>query len=79
MSSSYSSAAALMLKHRYGSLPRIGGAKLALRPVAAAGIDTGTIVLGEMPPDPGLTAGAEDGIQLGFEEFMKERFGGLRT
>lgn len=69
----YSSAAAAILHHRYGSLPKIGGPRVGLKPAVAAGIDTGTVVLAELPPDPGLTPDAEDGIELGFLEFMRER------
>lgn len=82
----YSSATAAMLAHRYGygnagsrarfgSLPTQGTGTMQLQPVVAAGIDTGTVELVPLMPSPALSDGAEDGIEMGFAEFMKD-FGG---
>lgn len=76
------SAAQAMLAHRYGSIsrpvmPTRYGAHeedglQELRPVPAAGIDTGTVHLQPLTPDLDLSQGAEDGIEAGFREFFEE-------
>jgi len=80
----YSSAAAAILAHRYGrggvrsrfgSLPTQGSGAMQLQPVVAAGIDTGAVELVPLMPDPALSDGAEEGIEMGFADFMKD-FGG---
>lgn len=64
---------------RYGSLPTQGSGTMQLQPAIAAGIDTGTVQLVPLHPDPALTGSAEEGIEMGFAEFMKEFAGGGRT
>ena len=56
----------------YGSLPVQGTGAVELRPSVAAGIDTGTVQLVPLSPEPGLSGSAEEGIEAGFLEFMKE-------
>ncbi len=56
----------------FGSLPTAGSGRMQLQPVPAPGIDTGTIHLVPLAPDPELTPGAEEGIEMGFAQFMKE-------
>jgi hypothetical protein len=56
----------------YGTLPVAAQGAVQLQPVVAAGIDTGTVQLAPLAPQPSLTPGAEHGIEMGFAEFMKE-------
>ena len=56
----------------YGTLPVATKGAVQLQPVVAAGVDTGTVQLAPLSPQPGLTPGAELGIEMGFAEFMKD-------
>lgn len=56
----------------FGSLPTQGTGTMQLQPVVSAGIDTGTVQLVPILPDPALTGYAEDGIEIGFAEFVRE-------
>lgn len=76
----YASASMTMLEHRYpgstrsrfGSMPIASSGAVELQPVLAAGVDTGTVKLAPLSPDPWLSEEAELGIEAGFEEFMSE-------
>lgn len=56
----------------YGGLPVVLSSSMQVQPVLAAGIDTGSVHLVPVSPDPELTPGAELGIEMGFSEFLKE-------
>lgn len=56
----------------YGTLPVGAEGAVQLQPVVAAGVDTGTVQLASLAPQPSLTPGAEDGVEMGFAEFMRE-------
>lgn len=57
----------------FGSIPaQLRGGAHQLKPVMAAGVDTGTVVPVPLDQDPVLSAGAVDGIEAGFEEFLAE-------
>ena len=62
----------------YGSLPTQGTGTMELQPVVGAGIDTGTVQLVTISLDPDLSELAEEGIEMGFAEFMKEFAGSGR-
>lgn len=54
----------------YGLLPKLQG-QVQLAPVLAAGVDTGAVHLVPLEPSPSLSPGAHQGVDEGFEEFLK--------
>jgi hypothetical protein len=59
----------------FGSIPTAGTGTMQIKPVLAAGVDTGTVHLAPIDPDPDLSQGAISGIETGFAEFVKEYLG----